>query len=279
MRSKQWLWFPAVSAAAILQTAGGTPWPETTLTALLAFVLLCLPRAEVLPTWLEGLRSLWNGVILAQVLRWASGYWPEAPVWAGGTLLVLGLWLALKGKEAMMTSGSVLGLMQLILAGAVLLAALPEIRPENWAWQMPKGNGWLLTALLLPALSQESKSIGHLVWALAVSLVTTGTISRNTPEGYYEMSKSISLFGSIRRLESLAAVGLTLGFLLLASQLTSSPKRGNSILTAVAAVVFFAGHYQIGGLLAAIGSAIIWVILPSLLLFCEKTNDIDAKME
>lgn len=271
MRSKQWLWFPAVSAAAILQTAGGTPWPETALMGLLAFALLCLPRVEKCPNWLEGLRSLWNGVILSQVLRWASGYWPEAPVWAGGTLLVLGLWLALKGKEAMMTSGSVLGLMQLILVGAVLLAALPEVQPEKWTWQMPKGNGWLVAALLLPALEQQKKSVAPMLWALAVSLITAGTA------GYYEMSRGISLFGSIRRMESLAAVGLTLGFLLLIGQLAESPRRGGSLLTAVAAGTLFLAQFQIGEIPAAVGSAAIWVLLPSLLYFFEKSGDFAAK--
>lgn len=264
MRSKQWLWFPSVSAAAILQTAGGTPWPETALMALLAFVLLCLPRAEGRPNWLGGLERLWNGVILAQMLRWASGYWPEAPVWAGGTLLVLGLWLAFKGEEAFAASASVLGLVQLILTGAVLLAALPEVRPEKWAWQMPKGNGWLLTALLLPAVSREKKNAAPMLWALAISLITAGGA------GYYEMSRGISLLGSIRRMESFAAVGLTLGFLLLAGRLLQDRKKGNNLFTAAAAALFFFLPFEYSGILAAAGSAVVWVILPCFLTFSGK---------
>lgn len=266
MRSKQWLWFPAVSAAAILQTAGGTPWPETALMALLAFALLCLPRAEWRPNWLEGLQSLWNGVILAQVLRWASGYWPQAPAWAGGTLLVLGLWLAFKGSEAFEAAASVLGLMQLILTAAVLLAALPEVRTESWAWQMPKGNGWLFIALLLPALSQEKRSPAPMLWALGISLITAGTA------GYYEMSRGISLFGSIRRMESLAAVGLTLGYLLLTGRLIQNRKRENSLFTAAAAALLFVLPMESTGITVAVGSAVVWVILPCFLALSGKNE-------
>lgn len=255
-----------------MQTAGGTPWPETVLMALLAFALLCLPRAQSNPDWLEVLRSLWNGVILSQVLRWASGYWPETPVWAAGILLLLGLWLAFKGKEAMMAAGSIFGLMQLLLTGGVLLAALPEIRPDHWVPEMPKGNGWLLVALLLPALCQERRHLGPGVWALAISLITTGVMPRGTGGGYYEMSRSISLFGSIRRMEAVAAVGLTLGFLLLTSRLTENGKMGNSLLTAAAAAIIFGLPYEIDGLLAAAGSIIFWIILPSFWNFMVKKH-------
>ena len=277
MRSKQWLWFPAVSAAAIFQTAGGTPWVETALTALLALGLLQIPRSENLPGWLEAVRSLWNGIILAQVLHWASGYWQGAPAWAAGTLLLLGVWLAAKGEEAFVTASSVLGLLQLILTGAVLAAALPKVQPENWAWKMPAGNGWLLTVMLLPGLSQERKSLGPGLWALAISLFTTGVLPHSVPRAYYEMSKSLSLLGSIRRMESLAAVGLTLGFLLLSGHLVRSGKNENRLIAAAAAGILFCSPLRIGEMWAAIGSTIIWIILPLFLYLYEKHEESKEK--
>ena len=262
MKNRHWLWFPAVSAAAILQTAGTAPWQVTTVTAAVAFALLCLPVADFCPKWLVWLRSLWNGVILGQVLSWTAGYWKAAPVWAAGVILALALWLSGKGKSAVMAAGSILGLVQLFFTGGVLLAALPQVRPENWTWHAPACSGWLLTALLVPALGEHKKDIGAGLWAAAISLVTTGVAG--VQGGYYEMSKSISILGSIRRLESLAAVGLTLGFLLLSTRLLEGQTPKQSLGTAGLAAVLFCGGWECNALVAGIGSAVIWILLPCL---------------
>lgn len=262
MKNRRWLWFPAVSAAAILQTAGGTAWPVTVLTAIGAFALLCLPEADPCPKWLGWLKSLWNGVILGQVLSWAVGYWQTAPVWAAGVILALALWLSGKGKNAVAAAGSIFGLLQLLLTGGVLLAALPEVQPRNWTWHTPVYSGWLLTALLIPALGERRKDVGAGLWAAAVSLITTGVAGLQG--GYYEMSKSVSILGGIKRLESLAAVGLTLGFLLLSTRLIETESREQSLASAALGAVLYFGGWQCNAYLAGIGSTVLWVLLPCL---------------
>lgn len=262
MKNRRWLWFPAVSAAAILQTAGGTHWPVAASTAAAAFGLLCLPGVDPYPQWLAWIKSLWNGVILGQVLSWAAGYWQTASVWPAGAVLALALWLSGKGKSAVIAAGSILGLVQLFLTGGVLLAALPQVRPENWTWHTPGCSGWLLTALLVPALGERKKDIGAGLWAVAFSLITTGVAGMQG--GYYEMSKSVSILGSIKRLESLAAVGLTLGFVLLSTRLLEEESRKQSLVSALLGAVLYLSGWQCDAYLAGVGSAAIWVLLPYL---------------
>ena len=273
MKNKTWLCFPVLQAAALIQTASGSAWTDVLFTAVLAWLLLRIPRLQVLPEWLRGLRIIWNAFLIGQVLRWFLDCWPGLGIWTAAGLLLLSLWQTGKGNKAVTASASVLGLFQLALIGGVLAAGVQNIQLDNLLPQFPAFRGWLLTALLLPALGTEEKS-GSLwpgLWALGISLVSGGVVpagSFQTEENAFrEMSRSLSVFGKIRRLESLAAVGLSLGFFtLLCLLLGQGNERGVKwMFPALAGFSLLLVGCAIPGNYAALISVVLWILLPALL--------------
>lgn len=285
MKNKTWLCFPAIQAAALIQTASGENWVDVMLMAALAWVLLRLPRAERIPKWMELLQALWNAALIGQVLSWFSGCWPEFFPWACLGLVFLALWQTTKGEKAVAAAASVLGLFQLALIAGVLLAAVQDIHIQNLMPQYPRFPGWLLTILLLPALGGKEKDSAFWpgAWALLICLITRGVVPAGAASDhvntFWEMSRSISVFGKIRRMESLTAVGLSLGFFLLLCFLLGGGKRGTRVgaaLPAALGLALFGMNLTFSGAVAAAVSVILWILLPMLAeFFLQK----DAKKE
>ena len=273
MKNKTWLCFPVIQAAALIQTASGAAWTDVAFTAALAWLLLRIPRVRELPEWLGGLRIIWNAFLISQVLGWFSDCWPGFGIWAAAGLLLLSLWQTGKGNKAVAASVSVLGLFQLALIGGVLAAGVQSIRPANLQPRFPAFQGWLLTALLLPALGteEESGSLWPGLWAVGISLVSGGVVpagSLQTGENAFrEMSRSLSVFGKIRRLESLTAVGLSLGFFtLLCLLLGQGNERGVKwMFPALAGFSLLLVGCAVPGNYAALISVVLWILLPALL--------------
>lgn len=273
MKNKTWLCFPAIQAAALIQTASGENWVDVVLMAALAWVLLRLPRAQRIPRWVELLQILWSGVLTGQVLCWFSGCWPGFPLWACLGLVVLALWQTAKGSKAVAAAASVLGLFQLALIAGVLLAGVHSVRVPNLFPRYPHFPGWLLTALLLPALGGKEKgnALWPCVWALVICLVTGGVVpagaTQSSVNAFWEMSRSLSVFGKIRRLESLTAVGLSLGFFLLLCFLLGGGKKESKVekvLPAALGLSLFGMNLTVGGNMAAAVSVVLWILLPML---------------
>lgn len=285
MKNKTWLCFPAIQAAALIQTASGENWVDVMLMAALAWVLLRLPRAERIPKWMELLQALWNAALIGRVLSWFSGCWPEFFPWACLGLVFLALWQTAKGEKAVAAAASVLGLFQLALIAGVLLAAVQDIHIQNLMPQYPRFPGWLLTILLLPALGEKKKDSAFWpgAWALLICLITRGVVPAGAASDhvniFWEMSRSISVFGKIRRMESLTAVGLSLGFFLLLCFLLGGGKRGTRVggaLPAALGLALFGMNLTFSGAVAAAVSVILWILLPMLAeIFLQK----DAKKE
>lgn len=273
MKNRTWLGFPAIQAAALVVTASGIGWAEAALSAVLAWLLLRLPRAERLPEWMGNTQAIWNGVLAGQVLCWFAGCWPELTLWAALGLLILALWQVGKGEKATQSASSVLGLFQMLLIVGVLAAGIQSIKLENLRQDLPGLNGWLITILLLPALGrkEERGSLWPGLWTLLISLITGGVMPVETITGsgnaFWEMSRSITVFGKIRRLESLAAVGLSLGFYILVCFLLGGGQRrvtGKSLIPVVGAFLVFFTNGSIPGVWAAAVSILLWIVLPLL---------------
>ena len=259
--------FPAVIFAGLLHTAAGGTWPGVGLLALLGAVLRRLPGAgRCHGGWGKYAQGLWSIFVAAQVLAWTGSCWEDgaAAAWAPAVLLAVALWLAAKGPEALGNAAGVLGLLQLGLAGAVLLTAVGEIWLENLIPGLIWPGGWLLVLLLLPEEGKR-KSLAA-PWAVLCSLVTVGVLGYAGEKGFYEMSRSISFFGAVKRLEALAAVGLTAGFTVLLAKLLELASAGGKYWPgAVAAYILFQSGLQIPGIYAAGISAFLWCVLPAFL--------------
>ena len=253
--------FPSVLSAALLQTAAQTPWVPVLAAGITAALLRGLPKTQS-PKWLRYAQGLWSIPVLAQVLHWTGSCWetPAAKLWVPGVLLVLALWMWGKGTAAGNDGTSVLGLLQLGLIAIILAAGIGEIQKENLCpvWQWP--SGWLLAMLLLPGEKKGSGS-GWL-WAVAFSVVTMGVL--NGKGGFYEMSKSISLFGSVKRLESLAAVAMTVGFVALLRQILECfDTSAFAVVGAMLAYALFYADLRVPGAAAAGISVLLWSALPA----------------
>ena len=78
------------------------------------------------------------------------------------------------------------------------------------------------------------------------------------------MSKSISFFGTVKRLEALAAVAMTVGFtVLLRCMLEFFTTRGWAWAGTLGAYALFCTGYSVPGTAAAAISTVLWVILPA----------------
>ena len=252
---------PAAALAALSRTAAGAPWPGILLFGAGAAVLRKLPKAQTVPRWVQAVQALWGAFLLNQTLRWAGESWQKAGdrVWIGLILLALAWWLARKGREAVSAAARVLGFFVLGLLAAVLLGSLRDICWENLLPGPGRMDGWLLAVLLLPGEGQG----GGWLWAFLFCIVTAG-VGCSGERALLEMSRSISGFGSVKRLESLAAVGLTLGLYLMAAQLLSQENAGDRAWSvALTAGLFLSGFY-LNGWIAAAFAALAWCVLPAL---------------
>lgn len=252
---------PAAALAALARTAAGTPWPGILLFGAGAAALRKLPKTQTVPRWVQVAQALWSAFLLNETLRWAGESWPKAEdrVWIGLILLALAWWLARKGWEAVRAAAQVLGYFTFGLLAVVLLGSLRDIRWENLLPRPGRVDGWLLAILLLPGEGQGS---GWL-WALLFGLVAAaiGCVGENA---LLEMSRSISGFGSVKRLESLATVGLTLGLFLMAAKLLSQENPGDRGWSAALAAGLFLSGFCLNGWIAAACAALAWCILPAL---------------
>lgn len=263
---------PAAALAWLARTAAGAGWPGVLAVSAAAALLRRLRGNACVPRWLRAVQALFDAFVLCQALTWAGASWQGAGngMWIGLILLGLALWLAHKGPEAVQAASGVLGLAEVGLLAAVMLGSLRQIRPENLLPGVGLPDGWLLVALLLPGGGRRQ---GWL-WALAFCLTAAGVgwVGENA---FLLLSRSASGMGSVRRLESLAAVGLALGFFLMMTQLLSQEHPGDRIWSAALAAALFLGGFRINGWLAALCAATAWYFLPTM---CEKRK-IKDKME
>ena len=151
-------------------------------------------------------------------------------------LLALAAWSAQKGPSAAARAGAVLFWLVLVLYLAVFAAGIKDVRVQ-WLvpqWEVPDTLGMII--LLIPCAAigmlREPGTPGKRIWLsmaflLAGSIITVGVLSPSLSYGlnnaFYELSRSLELFGAARRFEALICAGATVGwFALLSALLTLS---------------------------------------------------------
>lgn len=277
------LWFLAAIAAPLAKAASGCSWPAVLIlggvTLLVAWWLIQYGTEH--KPWLDILQGLWASVVISEMLYWCEACWPSHSNGKAATLILLGLcvWLASKGRERTARVGCILIWPVGLLLGLILMSAVPEIKVQNLypVWQMPDAS--LVTVLLFTTLyRRQGKEIGvgvHgslLCLGLVVSVITVGVlspyVSGKAEAGVYELSRSISFFGVSQRLESVAAAGMTIGYFGGIGYLLSIPEETANRGRMVAAYGGLAGllflvDIRLDSRILAIGSLLIWVILPA----------------
>ena len=213
----------------------------------------------------------------------------------GLTVLTLTAWGSWKGIAVCARCCGVLSLFLLCLYGVILAFAVPEIRVKNL---YPTGN-WSDSAEALALLFVASggwygpfeKKRRERAWGLlllplitvGVSVVTAGVLSpaltdlRKDP--FYDVTKSISLFGVMERVEPLLSAAITMGvFALLTTMAAACQSIGaefkqsrwyGSGSCAIAALLLMLQNYKWGEI-RIFGAILIWMIVPMLIIMGNR---------
>lgn len=145
----------------------------------------------------------------------------------GLAVLALAAWAAQDGIRTVVRCGTVLLLLLAVLYGTVLLLSAPQVRIE---WLEPYSTGsqavFFFPILTLPTLTRFYRTepdgtspapwlIAGAVLSLATSVITAGCLSAPVAAremSFYTLSRSVSLFGTVLRLEALISAACLAGF-------------------------------------------------------------------
>lgn len=284
---KDGLWLIVAMVVPLLQTASGCAWPVVLAESLLSIVIyLCLSGiVQDKPSgWLN---YLWTCIVISQFLFWPNGFWPKTnTVFISLVLLALAAWAV--WKNAAERASCALFWLIVIITSVTLLAAVKEIRIVNLKPTTEDANAYLPTVLLLPMLiagrRKEKKrilSVGF--FAVAVSVITIGVISvrqaaaAETP--FYELSRSLTLFGFTKRFESLVSVAMTLGVFATICFLMEAiaDDRENVLPAGILSSVIYILNVRMDGIVLTIGSLLAWVVLPVIRVLSKKLRIFEKK--
>ena len=285
-------WLLAAMAAPLTQAASNCSWTAAlTLVALGLGISWGLDRVQAGGTrWkiTGAIQWLWMLLVVAEFLHWIMLCWPGYSDYRGAPLilLVLSALSAAKGEENCARTGSVLLWIIAFLLGAVLISGIKEIEWQNLKPQWRMQTAYLSFVMLLPAMGTgmgTAKRNSLLIYGLLVSLVTTGFMSMPLIEKmhapFYKMSESISFLGVGKRFESLAAVGMTLGYFALVSYLLrvmakawemGKSQRRSVWISAVFCGLVFVSGMRLNSRLLTLGTLVIWVAIPALEIISKK---------
>lgn len=270
------MWLAAALIPVAFQLAASSGWRN---------VLICgiVCTIAVWTVWKWGSFGRWAsvGAYLLLVIVMGQLAKESATVWTGNSypwvplvLLGLALWSALKGALAAARVGCVLFWGVLLIYLLTCGAAVSDV---NWKWSIAnEGNldGRLALLLLLPALGvvvlkDKCASVKGLVLPVAFALSGTLLTSGYLVGSALEMTRSVSLLGTLKRFEAIVCAGASLGwFLLMNYSLVLCGFLGQGKAAIIMGMVVIAGwmlcdvHIQYNILLLFGG--IFWVLIPIL---------------
>lgn len=288
---RAWL-LAATSGAAVLQLAGVSWWKVALSAAACGILCLCimvLTEGECSGNAVYCCLQFGFLVIASvAVLNWSADCWPEGDSWPGVylALILLAGASAWNGAEQGSRSGAVLWILAAVLYAVMLTTLVPDIQADNLLAE-GKGEGWLIFVGLIPAVATFLPREGFrtykwsVVWiavfAAAVAAVTGGVLGmkglNETDQPFYHVCKSVRLFGSSQRLESVASVVMTLGlfsllslFLNCAGQLAERVKAGwgrkGVLVICILAPILSRIMPGISPVWMSFGALFLWGVLP-----------------
>ena len=281
------LWTMAALLAPLTQAASNCSWPAAACTGVIC-VLLCwsLEHFGVEGTsskWIGAVQWLWMLLVVSEFLHWTMLCWPNHRSYHTVPLVLLSMaaLASARGKETSSVSAAVLFWFTAVLLGVVLLSGIREVEIMNLKLEWKMQTAHLITVLLIPAmgmgLGYEKREGKRLLYAVAVAAVTGGVLSMQMVEEmeapFYEMSRTLKFLGMGQRFESLAAAGMMLGYYILFTYLLSvmanvwdvGKENGKSVwISAVFAAMVFISGMRMNSKLLALGTILIWVLIPAL---------------
>lgn len=289
-------WLLAALAAPVIHLSAGLGWWTAAVVAAAGAALQLLPSWKKREETKQKRESLarWGISILAagEVMEIMADCWPgqNGIRWVMGILLLLSGYLASKGREQTMEASVLLWWLIGFLFGSVLLSAVPEIKlghlKAEYTIRQWRQALRLLAVLLIPGLMPEKRSkeetwqLGLAVGTLAVAaaLCTQGVRSfRSAAQDeapFYELSRSIRLYGTLDRMEGLAWLGLMLGSFLCLSYLMTAAAENGERAGRTARSVWLAAAVILAGVIEAIKIPVSILVLVVLLILYGNRREL-----
>lgn len=293
-RLRAWVIASAIAPCAMF--SGGSVWVMVLFAALacggisVAVQHFCSERS-ITAKWYAFASWLWLSVLLGSLARYSADCWTDGQAYPAVPLILLALAgvNSQKGGEKASKAGAVLIWLVVLGLGIVLGAGIKELKLQWIKTQSGNFAYYLIPLLLLPALSSVFPSSGKRcavstsvcvgVTAVVISFCVNAGLSESyaaqTQNPLLEYCKSLSLFGTVERFESLVACALTAGWfssfsLILSAAGCSADKvnegwGGAGVWTcALAATAVMLTGKDISSVAVSIGSVLLWGVLPLL---------------
>ncbi len=250
-----------------------------------------------------GIQLLWLILATGVAAYWAENVWQteKSGLAVSATLLILAALSAYSGAERSSRIGSTVFWLLALLYALILASGIGNLKTQWLVPRMERCSPMMIFALLIPVVitflpRKKEKGIWAVlavIFALAVVMAvwTVGTISpqvtAKTAFPFYEYSKSLNLFGVVKRLEAFVSVALTMGvyslltlFLSGAGCLTEKwfPGKGSAgvVVCAVLSALLTFVVPQIPEMVVGGGALLVWGILP-LFAFRKKSGEKSKK--
>lgn len=235
--------------------------------------------------WVSGLQFLFLIVVMGYLVRAAGDYWPSGETGWAVPVTLLALAAVSAGGDKASRAGSAVAWLMILLAIPLLTAGAAQVRMDRLRPYRADWPSGLLVALLIPALGNvwNTEGTGSFSSRLGVALlavvpaalaqgILSGTVARSQQTPFYEMARTMYLWGG--RWEPLAAMAVTLGWYALCSFLTATacgfgtaagiPEKWCPWLVFSAAAAFVWFRVQLNGVFVLVAALVLWVLTPML---------------
>lgn len=257
------------AAAPVVHTAAGCPWWISLLTALFMGMIHHCASAREVPSYVAGLRELFNTLAAVTILDWMTQYWNGLPDYAIViSAVVFALWVGSKDIQSAHRAWGIAFYFVVGLLASVLLSGLMDVHSDNLLPVMEQGKGWEAALGILLAFR-----FGCGAWTYAAapiaSFISLGVLGTAGTVPFYELSRCIRFLGVAPRFESLCACAVTMSFLigltvLLSEERNSAKMERVTMIKAAWSVSLWYLGVRIPSEVLCLGILLLWVI-PSLM--------------
>ena len=217
-------WTLACLAAPVLHTASCLYWVDILWVSLLCTGVRAWIAEKKVQARIPWLLSFIAVAAAAQALHTIKDSWPTQRdmEWIMMILLILAVLQAGKGEKASICGGILLWWLTAFLLGSVLVSGVTKVKISQW-YRKSMERDWkaifrLMTLLLIPCLLEKEKKRAELelfllpvLCALIIQGILPMAIWTGSKAPFYEISRSIRLYGMLERMEAMAWLGLMLG--------------------------------------------------------------------
>ena len=220
-------WVLTAAIGPILSIIGRNGWMTVLIAAVaagaLSFCILSCKQIR-LPRWLCALELVWLAVFLGGIGKISSTCWTEDAFPAiPFVLLLLGVFASSRGGIPAARVGATLLWLVVPILGVIGIAGTADVNTDWIRMELEVPDSMLVSLLLIPCLCaflpQESTNAARwsavilgavsVIGAVLVDGIMGDSVAMQASNSFYELSKSINLFGIAERFEALIACVLT----------------------------------------------------------------------